>query len=115
MATKRLPVQGGSDAYRVQVELDEIVYGFRFRWNARDAHWYMDIDQARTPVFEGAKVVNAENLLSQFGHLQVDGRLPAGRLEVFDTIENSFRDPDQDTFGDTVLMLYHEVDEVDDA
>ncbi len=109
MATLRLPVQNGVDAYRVQTELDSVFYGLKFRWNARDNHWYMDIDQALTPILEGMKVVNGLDLLAQFGHMQVDGRLPPGTFEVFDTVPGTDRDPDTDTFGDTVLLLYVEV------
>ena len=108
MATLRVPAQGGSDAYRMQIELDGGFYGLEFRWNARDNHWYVDFDQAQTPILEGIKIVNAVDLLSQFGHMQVDGRLPPGTFEVLDTVPGTNRDPDQDTFGDTVLLLYHE-------
>lgn len=108
MATLRLPVQNGTDAYRVQVELDGIFYGLKFRWNARDNHWYMDIDQALTPILEGMKVVNGLDLLAQFGHMKVDDRIPPGTFEVFDTDPSINRDPDTDTFGDTVLLLYQE-------
>ncbi len=109
MAIQRLPVQGGKSAYRIQTELDGEFFSLQFRWNERDDHWYMDIeDQARTPILQGTKVVNAEDLLSQFGHMQVDNRLPPGVFEVFDTVAGALRDPDQDTFGDTVLLLYNE-------
>ncbi len=108
MATLQIPVQNGVNAYRLQVELDGAFFGLAFRWNERDNHWYVDFDQTQTPILEGVKVVNAEDLLAQFGHMQVDGRLPPGTFEVLDTVPSTFRDPDQDTFGDTVLMLYHE-------
>ena len=108
MATFRLPITNGPVAYRVQVELDSAFYGLSFRWNGRDNHWYVDFDQAQTPILQGIKVVNAVDLLSQYGHMQVDGRLPPGTFDIFDTVEGMNRDPDQDTFGDTVLMLYQE-------
>ena len=108
MATVRVPVQNGPDAYKVRVELDEAFYGLLFRWNARDDHWYVSFDKELTPILQGVKVVHGEDLLAQFGHMQVDGRLPPGTFEVFDTGPSADRDPDQDTFGDTVLLLYHE-------
>ena len=109
MATQRIPVLNGLAPYHVQVDLDGTVYGLGFRWNARDNHWYLDFDQTTTPILEGVKVVNGLDLLSQFGHMVVDGRLPPGRFEVFDTVPSTYRDPDTTTFGDTVLLLYHEV------
>ncbi len=109
MAIKRVPVQGGEIAYRILVELDGAFYGLKFRWNGRNNHWYMDIDQNLVPNLEGIKVVNGADLLMQFDHMQVDSRLPFGTFEVFDTVPSTYRDPDQDTFGDTVLLLYHEV------
>lgn len=108
MARLRLPMQGGAAAYRVQVELDGAFFGLQLRWNARDNHWYMDIDLTRTAILGGIKLVNSTDLLSQFGHMQVDDRLPPGTFEVFDTVEGQERDPDQDTFADTVLLLYNE-------
>ena len=108
MALLRIPTQNGLDAYRVQIELDGAFYGLAFRWNARDNHWYMDVDQSLAPTLEGVKLVNSTNLLGQFDYMQVDGRLPPGVFQVFDNVPSSERDPDTTTFGDTVLLLYEE-------
>lgn len=108
MARVKLPAQGGAVPYRFQTDLEAVLYTFQFRWNARDNHWYMDVYQTGTAILVGIKVTNSDDLLSQFGHMQVDGRLPPGTFEVFDTDEALRRDPDQTTFGDTVVLLYNE-------
>ncbi len=63
MAIQQLPLQSGLTDYRISVRLDSTddasgVYGFRFRWNAIDEAWYMDVaDAADQPIASGIKVV----------------------------------------------------------
>lgn len=108
MAIRRLPILVREEAYSFQVELDNVFYGFTLRFNKRDNHWYMDIDQASVKLIVGIKVVTGDGLLSQFDHMQVDGRLPPGTFDVLDTVGERFNDPDVDSFGDTILFLYNE-------
>jgi hypothetical protein len=108
MATLRIPVRNGVFPYRMTIELDGALYGLLLRWNARDDHWYLDLEQARTIVLAGIKVVNSADLLAQFGHMQVDGRIPPGTFRVVDTVESTERDPDTVTLGAEVLLLYDE-------
>ena len=108
MATLRLPVKNGLPAYRFSVELDGVLYSFRFRWNVRDNHWFMDIIEADgSAVIDGVKVVNSDDLLSQFDHKQVTGNLPPGTFRVVD-VNGANDDPDTTTFGEDVVLLYVE-------
>lgn len=104
MATRRIPVRNGREAYRMSVELDGDTYEFLFRWNARDAHWYMDISIGGTRQVAGVKVVESEDLLATADYRSV----PQGVLRVVD-VTGAGRDPDIETFGDDVVVYYDEV------
>ena len=107
MAVFRIPVRTTPNAYTMTVELDGLFYDLTFRYNLRDAHWYMNINHNDVVVINGLKIVHSADLLAQFPHFVVDDLLPPGTLEVRD-VAGSDRDPDRTTFGDDVFMLYTE-------
>lgn len=107
MSTLRIPVRTDLPAYSMTVQLEGAPYDLRFRYNARDAHWFMDVLQAEQLVLAGVKVVHDADLLGQFDHMKADERLPPGAFEVRD-VTGADRDPDRTTFGSDVLLLYVE-------
>lgn len=108
MANIKIPARVDPKAYTMRVELDGLFYDLSFRFNARDDHWYMDVSFGDVVSIYGVKVVHSEDLLRQFAHLKVEGRIPPGTMRVFD-ITGFDRDPDITTFGDDVVLLYEEV------
>ena len=107
MAVFKIPVRTTPNAYTMTVELDALFYDLTFRYNLRDAHWFMDIVHDDTAVIRGLKVVHSDDLLAQFPAFIVDERLPPGVLEVRD-VTGADRDPDDETLGNDVIMLYTE-------
>ncbi len=102
MATRQIPVRNGLNAYSMSVELDGTYYTFAFRWNARSGHWFMSVGTT----LQGIKLVNSVDLIGQFDY-KLDPELPPGTLRVVDTA-GLFRDPDTETLGNSVLLLYDE-------
>ncbi len=107
MATLQIPVRVTPAANTMTVALEGLYYKLSFRFNARANHWYMSIKHNDVVVVSGIKVVSSEDLLSQLAHMQVDSRLPPGTFIVRD-VSGADRDPDQDNFGDEVVLLYEE-------
>lgn len=107
MAVLRLPVRVDPPSYIMTIELEGLFYDFGFRFNPRDAHWFVDIDYNSARALSGIKVVNSEDLFSQFNYLKADNRLPPGTFLVRD-LKGLDRDPGREDFGDDVLFLYDE-------
>lgn len=97
-----IPVQSGTDAFAEQVELDEKVYDLTFRWNARDAHWFLSIGLEGVNLISGIKLVASDDLLAFARRIE---HLPSGRLFISD-LDGFDRDPDETLFGDRVVLLY---------
>lgn len=87
----------------MRVELEEVTYELTFRWNVRDEHWYMDLATGGVTQFHGVKIVHSEDLLATVDYRSV----PPGRLIVSD-VTGAQRDPDVETFGNEVRLLYEE-------
>lgn len=102
MSTWTIPTVAGVEAFDQQVELDGRVYDLRFRWNARDGHWFMDVGRDGQTVLYGIKLVHVDDFLSQVRRVE---ELPPGRLYVVD-LDGLDRDPDDENFGDRVLLRY---------
>ena len=107
MSTLRIQVTGGLPAYGLSTELDGDVYDFSFRWNVRDNHYYMDIKRGGDVLLSGIKLVVSEDLLGIFNYKKATGELPPGTFRVFDNTGFDL-DPDTETFGDSVYLLYDE-------
>lgn len=98
-----IPVQSGTDAFTQTVDLDGSLYSLAFRWNARDERWMLDVLSAGAPIISGVKLVTGdEDLLGRDRRI---AGLPPGRLFV-DDLDDLGRDPNEDLFGDRVLLKY---------
>lgn len=102
MSVYVIPVSSTTDAFTQQVELDEVAYDLTFRWNARDAHWFLSISLNGTEIVSGIKLVISTDLL-QYAR-RIDD-LPTGKLMIVD-LDNQDRDPDSVLFGDRVVLMY---------
>lgn len=107
MAILIIPVRFDIPAYDMVVELDERFYTLAFRFNARNQHWFMDVDFDGSRVLNAVKLVESDDLLALFAYLQADGRLPPGTFQVTDTLSLG-RNPGVDTLGGEVIMTYTE-------
>lgn len=65
-----------------RVELDGVLYTFRFLWSERGQGWHFNLaDADGSPILSGVRMVTAFPLLYRFRHLAV----PPGELYFFDT------------------------------
>ena len=65
-----IPTDTNSATYIFSVELQLIVFGFRFQFNDRDQSWFFDILTAEgDPIRQGVKVVTNFPLLSRIARL----------------------------------------------
>ena len=107
MTILKLPVRSDQPAYNMVVELDEGFYTLGFRYNARNDHWFMDIEFDGSRVLDAVKLVESEDLLAHFAYKQADGRLPPSTFQVTDTLSQG-RNPDSETLGNEVVVTYTE-------
>lgn len=104
MAIKNIPVNFNSPDFNFQIDLDGTVYGFRFILNERTGRYSMTIStEAGEPIVAGLALTTNWKILSRFK----DTRLPKGRLFTVDMTGGN-NEPNQDNFGDTVLLCYDE-------
>lgn len=104
MAIKKIPVSFNSPDFNFQIELDLVVFGFRFIWNERTNRFSLSITtEEGVELVSGITVVTNWKLLARFK----DSRLPLGQLFTADMTGGS-TEPDPVTFGDTVLLCYNE-------
>ena len=104
MSTFIIPVSGTTDPFDEQVELDGAVYDLTFRWNARGPHWTIDIGRDGNILVGGIKLVMISDLLPQYRRAD---DLPPGTLFV-DDLDGLDVDPDDENFGDRVVLKYTE-------
>jgi hypothetical protein len=97
--------------YRQTTSLEGRDYVLRFRWNTREARWYLDVaDQDETPIVSGLKLVAEAPLLRL---VRRDDRRPPGELWVRDREARTSaagklvaRDPGLDELGGRCALLY---------
>lgn len=107
MAIFSLPIGDTVDTtYRL--ELQEVTYAFRFRWNDYDESWHCYVGLAGQDPVAKFKVNNGFNMLEQYDHLDA---VPKGGLYCFDIITLYAR-PTKDDIGndpgDRFNILYVE-------
>ncbi len=107
MAVLKIPVRADIPAYSMVVELDEGFYTLGFRFNARNQHWFLDVEFEGSRVLDAVKLVESNDLFAHFAYLQADGRLPPGTFQVTDTLSLG-RNPDAATLGGEVIVTYTE-------
>jgi len=103
MTTFELPVTVDHDNYQQRVQLEEVNYIVRLRFNTRIEAWYVDIfDTNETALLHGRRAVLDWSLLSQFGYITA---LPPGFMSFFDTSTRQVPATRTD-MGTRVLFLY---------
>lgn len=104
MATWKIPIKFISPDFNFQIELDAVIYGFRFVYNERADRWSMEIQDALgNALVSGLRVVTNWKPLARF---KTPG-LPPGFLFTMDVTGGS-TEPTELTFGSTVLLCYVE-------
>jgi hypothetical protein len=99
---------GDDEVIEQDVELDGIVYTFRFAWNTRDESWSLSVLlPSGEGLAMGRKVVLGVPLLRG----EIDSRLPPGMLVAVDTTEQS-AEPGRYDLGKRVIVSYFDADEV---
>ena len=102
--TIELPVRSDFPSYTFQIDLEEVSFIFKFRFNERMQRWIMDINDAdENPILSGVPVLTAIPLTDEY---VVDG-LPPGRfIAINQTGTNA--NPLRDDLGNDVKLLYEE-------
>lgn len=102
------PADGYPDM-SIRCAIEGVTYVFRWVWNEREATWYVSIaDAENDPIVSGVRVVLGENLIAGVA----DSRLPDGQILVADPSGNT-DEPDRDTLGKNVLIVYVTTAEVE--
>ena len=102
-----LPCRSDSAHYGFTTELDGVSYGFEFRWNVRDAAWYMTVLTGEDEIIvTGVKVVVDLPLAVRCK----DARMPPGRFLAYDTSGQQLN-PGLTDLGERVQLSYLDSDE----
>lgn len=106
MAVVTLPLRPDLNAYSFQTELEGITYGFRFRWNEREAGWYFDLYDGEGVLLRASNrvVIDFPLLVRARG-----GAYPPGQFFAVDTGTDG--DPGLNDLGARVQALYYESNE----
>lgn len=96
----------GRFRWRLRFQLEAIWFRFQFTWNIRAGAWFLEMgsDQNVSQV-RGIKMNLGTDKLQQYRYAEV----PQGSLDVVDSSLTS-TEPTLDSFGDTVLLRYTEVE-----
>jgi hypothetical protein len=98
---RALPLVPSVADYTFGSAIDGVQYGFRVRWNARDAAWYLDVArQDGTPIASGLKIVLGANL----GCASTDPFFQKYMLTPVD-LSNAGRDATYDDLGTRVVVV----------
>ena len=101
---KTIPIQSGTYANKFTASLNGKVFEIALHFNKRESKWYMDIKREEINVLSGVKVVNSTDLLAQYTAYDI----PEGKILITD-LDNLYRDPDAENFGQTVLLQYDDL------
>ena len=106
MATRLITVPRGSNGnFKFQIQLDSVIFGFRFNYNRRAEVWYFDLlDRNDNPIRRSNKVTTAFPWLRQVA----SGSRPLGELLAIDTTASD-QTTDFDALNDKILFLYEEL------
>ena len=96
-----IPVQNRTDANTLSVELSGEIFQLAFRFNINESKWYMDVSKNDSVIVAGVKLVESDDLLSQYRAYDI----PKGAISVVDK-DGLFQDPDGSNFGESVFLRY---------
>jgi hypothetical protein len=104
MALLQLPVRNDYPAYEFQISLDGRVFFLAFRFNTRANRWIMDIlNESRTQLLMGIPLLTGLPLVQAYKRES----LPGGAFYCVD-LTGANRNPDRETLGVDVLLIYEE-------
>lgn len=83
MAVLNVPIPDGPDAV-ARVNLDGVVYDFRFRWNSRSECWYLYIGPTGEDYTMKVKLLTGQELLKPYKYKPSS---PQGDLMLIDTLK----------------------------
>jgi hypothetical protein len=99
-----IPIDGTAVDQQFTLELQRVVYAFRFVFNSRDERWYMSMFlEDGTPLIEGTPLTTGMDLLGRFRTEQ----WPPGSFVVLDTTGRNL-EPRRDAFLGSHILLYRE-------
>ena len=99
-----MPVRSDLPAYKFQLDLEQILYTFTFRYNERMDRWIMDIaDENEDDLLLGTVVLTEWPLIQRFK----DDRLPPGEFMAIDE-SGEFKYPGREELGNDVKLFYIE-------
>ena len=105
MAVLEFPKIQNLAHYIFELELDGVIFRFKFKYNSRESTWYYSIyDAANVLLRAGLKVVNEWSLLRLW--TAGTGR-PAGDI-ISVNLGNVPNPPTLDQLGEDVVLTYHE-------
>jgi hypothetical protein len=103
-----IPTRTDLASYAFSIELEAVVYRFRFQFNERDQSWFFDLlTEDGVPIRQGLKVVTNFPLLLRIASDQA----PPGQLYAIDTTGEDLRAGLED-LGDQVQLVYFSEDEL---
>jgi hypothetical protein len=104
MALLQLPVRNDFPAYEFQISLDGRVFFLAFRFNSRANRWIMDIlNDSRVNILMGIPLLTGLPLVQAYRR----EALPPGTFYCIDQT-GAGRNPDRETLGVDVLLIYEE-------
>lgn len=99
-----MPLRTDVSHYSFEIELDSRLFGFEFRWNTRDAAWFINVfDGDGVLLRAGIKVVLGLPLMAR----AVSPDFPSGELLAVDTTDSGVEAGLSD-LGARVQLLYVE-------
>ncbi len=103
MAVFTLPTRQDLSNYEVEVDLDQVTYRLRFKFNSRDEAWYMSVLDANGVILRaGIKLVSDWEILRLWRDTNVR---PAGEIITLNLGEDLTK-PGLEQLGTDTLLLY---------
>lgn len=95
--------------WRQEIELSSVKYVMRFRWNATNEYWSMDLlDGNEDPIVVGVKIVNNWKILDQYSMTN----LPDGDI-VCQSMIGEFDKIQRYDMSNKTELLYYALGEID--
>lgn len=101
----QLPVRGDLPQFEFRIQLDQVIYTLKYRWNDRMSRWVMDIaNEQGENIVAGIVLGTNRDLTSRYKTYAI----PQGFFIVYDETGNQLN-PNRSNFGKEVKMFYDEV------
>lgn len=104
MATIEIPVRSDLKSYEFTIDLENVTYTLRFKFNERMNLWIMDIaDSVNEDIVNGVPV---QSNIDIFGQIVSDD-IPPGQFIAIDET-GADRDAGEDDLGNDIKLIYEE-------